>query len=1652
LQYQRAVIIASDHQNITVDLFFSQPVSPDELMNHAKFYDGKVEDSRLIKSVEPLVNEPVTKITLQMTRPDSQLLMITIDSNLKGDKADLTLPGSVVAQLKMDARLMYESYYADAGGLNSDASVSLRFSRRIEGEIPAIEVKPEVQGLKVSSSYSTLVLEGDFVPEKKYNIKIPSILSSENNMTLGKDVEITVDIPRRNPDIKFIFEGGILSPRGNKAIDIKAVNIAKIELSSMRVFDNNLVAFLHSQKQWYSRNDISATAGDVSKKEIALNLPKNKYQELTVELKDLINPGPGIYSLAIKNDSYSWNWDKTVVVISDLAITTKRAKDEVVVWVTSLADGLPVKGAEVKGISYNNQTLTNAVTNDDGIARLKYVTGKTGSGIWLVTAGAGTDLNYMVLDENQWVIDTVDQSGRSWPDSFEVMLYPERGVYLPGDKIYLTGVVRDKAGKVPPVMPYELKVQRPDGKEIDSVIVKPLENGQGAFQHTIQTKDYYQTGIYTFSVNSPGSDKILGTAEVSVESYTPLRMSVKAESAKEIYDPNDKLKVKLSAQYLWGQPAGDLDAEVNSSFVQVSYKSQKFKDYSFGKDISPVRIPAERVETVLDEQGNAQIEIGLPDSLKTGLYKMYSTVAVTETGSRSVSDSITAYVDLAGRHIGIKGLASQIAIVGQPVPIEWVSVDGKDQDLAVDNLAYALYAVEYNTVLKEINGGHSWQSQEKLTKVTESDIQNINGSQGSFNIKCDNSGYYRLVLEHKSSGEKTQIGFYAVREYGKQSLAMNQPEHIEVVTDKSVYLPGEMVKVLLRSPIEGKALVTLESDHVLNYYLAEVKDNSAELNVPIEQTARGCVYISATVVRKLDPQQQDWLPHRGYGMNRITIDHLASRIPVVINSPDKLQPQEEALVTVDTGTPPDPNHPAMVHLWAVDEGILLTTNYQTPKPYEFFLSPRRPGVFSADMFNQLMPDFKRPDTVVNIGADGVPDSERIRRSSPVATKRKEADIIWNGIVPTDKDGKAQVAMKLPKLVGQLRLMATAFEQDRYGSADKGLILTRDLIAEASCPKFAAPGDIIMVPVKIFNNKTEPVTVTIDAKATGPVELENTSGQSIVVSGNSTSSQVLKVLAQESGQVDIEISLAGKNGENTVVSADNASLQFTIRPTSALYPEIELKTVVAGESLTLLPSDSYLPGTERLKIKIFSNPAIQLAPAVEKLVGYPYGCVEQTTSSLFALLYAGDILGEQRADDIKSLTQAGIARLWGAQTTSGGLSYWPGSLAPWLWGSAYSGWYLTQAIEARYEVDTRFSTALFDYLEKELNNVSSYQETSLNDRAFICMVLIEAGRPQANWLNSLFEKKNSLSVAGRVYLAAALHKAGRRDDALAALPGEFMNMTVATSTSEERMTSKLYQQAIMLSVLMEIDPDSPVAVQLAGVINEACTGGSWRNTLEDSAAVVALYRYQQHNKEQAAEYTGSLQNHDGTVMTFDSQKPCVYQVDALANPLTIQTAGTGKLYIVRASEGFAKPEKMQPYDKQISVRRNWYNQKGNEVDPMKLQVGDLVQVRLELEKTEKNGEFFENIAMVDTLPAGMEVENPRLAEQAGIDGYESDIDQADFQDDRVIIFCNATSHKQTFHYSLRVISAGSFEIPPIQASSMYDPAIASLGASGKMNAK
>jgi uncharacterized protein YfaS (alpha-2-macroglobulin family) len=458
------------------------------------------------------------------------------------------------------------------------------------------------------------------------------------------------------------------------------------------------------------------------------------------------------------------------------------------------------------------------------------------------------------------------------------------------------------------------------------------------------------------------------------------------------------------------------------------------------------------------------------------------------------------------------------------------------------------------------------------------------------------------------------------------------------------------------------------------------------------------------------------------------------------------------------------------------------------------------------------------------------------------------------------------------------------------------------------------------------------------------------------------------------------------------------------------------------------------------LAISGRPDIDLRPAIERLIDYPYGCVEQTTSRMYPMLYAPQILGDDgRSQGVKEMVQAGIYRLWSMQTTDGGLAYWPGGRESTPWGTSYAALCLATAKQAGYEIDKKFTDELAKYLVSQLNvEPDDKGHGEPNTKAMICHVLAIFGQPAHGWMSFLAERLDQLDVGGRAHLAAAYIAAGRRDLAAKCLPQDTINHLGVISTSG-RITSGIAQKAQLLSMMLDLDKTQAGIPGLAGQLNQARKDiGYWGTTLDNASCIVALCRYQL-SAPVTPDFAGTATLPDGKSVSFKHDVLCTAKFTGFAKPIVITSQGKGDIYISLEAQGLLAGGSYETYDRQMEVRRAWKDTKGVPVDLAKLHVGDLVKVEITCRTT--GGAGVDNVAIVDGLPACAEIENPAIATSTMSANSQAAPSGIQMLDDRAVLFVSAGAQPSKYSYMLRIVSAGRFQQSPIQASCMYDTAYA-----------
>ena len=323
---------------------------------------------------------------------------------------------------------------------------------------------------------------------------------------------------------------------------------------------------------------------------------------------------------------------------------------------------------------------------------------------------------------------------------------------------------------------------------------------------------------------------------------------------------------------------------------------------------------------------------------------------------------------------------------------------------------------------------------------------------------------------------------------------------------------------------------------------------------------------------------------------------------------------------------------------------------------------------------------------------------------------------------------------------------------------------------------------------------------------------------------------------------------------------------------------------------------------------------------------------------------------------------------------------------------------------------------------------------------LCHVLAGFDQPPQGWMARLTENATNLGIAGRADLAAAWIHAGRKDRAKNVLLDGTMDQIVTISTGG-RLTSQVREQAVLLNVLMDLDPSHPWIPTLVKKLEAARMEGAWGTTLDNASALAALARYQSLSKHEDTSFDGTVRMANAKETAFNHTKPLAMKIDPSNWPAQVITQGKGDQYLSVVYEGLLPQGEIKPFDRQLTVRRKWLSRDGKPLDLKTLKVGDLIHVEVELAApTLKDWEKVENICVVDALPGGTEADDPRLAtsETSRAEGDEHSTDsRTEYRDDRVLLFAQATKKPHVHRYAVRVTAAGTFVVPPIEASCMYD---------------
>ncbi|SDL76944.1 hypothetical protein SAMN05421823_10868 [Catalinimonas alkaloidigena] len=1526
-----------------------------------------------------------------------------------------------------------------------------------------IQFDPAVD-IDVQPGQSGFTIRGDFKPEQSYELTIAEGLTGIFGGTLGRPFSQSVVFGEPEPAISFASAKNLyLSSQTHQQIGVRIQGVPNVQVQVYKIFENNLSEFFRNYgyslrsrggneayyDDYYSPyNNYEHLGNRLVDTEIAVSsLPKEGGLSLLDlrlggTLRNDLSAHKGIYIIKINDPDNRWLGDQQVVAISDVGLIARQTDNEVWVFANSIMGADPLTGVEMELISRNNQVMAKATTNAQGIARFTNLQHQAaGFAPQMVTARHQSDFTYLHFDQTGVETSRYAVEGlRSNPSHYLAYVYGDRNLYRPGETVRLNTLVRTEDWQQIGKVPVKLKVLLPNGREF--LTQRGTLDDQGAFATQFELPAAAVTGTYEVEAYT-SNDVLLTTYPISVEEFMPDRIKVNLQLAKETAGPGETVTADLTATNLFGPPAAGRKYEVEFSIRRVPFRPKGWDNYSFELEGgNQLQFENDLRQGETSQEGKAEESFTVPTSYEyAGMLsgRVFATV-FDETG-RPVNRAMQARIPTQDIFYGI-GDFDWYNDVRRPVrmPLVAVNPDGKalDADAVVQVIKY-----EWQTVVEKRGGSRYSYVSQKKERVLEEKRFRVTGNNAAYTFTPVESGEYEIRVLHPSQPKNQRR--YVAREFyaygmgytANSSFEVDRDGQIIIEASQETYRSGDQAELIFKTPFAGKLLVTVERGEVYEHHYLTTDKRSARLTLPITDRFLPNIYITATLFRPLDPAgAQTQVPLTvAHGFLPLKVEKPTSRIPLEIKIPEKSRSKttQEILVKANAGSG------VKMTVAVVDEGILQVKGYQTPDPHGYFYQKRALEVKGFDAYARLFPDLM-PSTS-SFGGDGY---DLDRRVNPLPNRRTKLVSFWSGVLTTDGKGEAKFNIEIPQFSGDLRVMAVAYHDDAFGAADAHMKVADPLVLSTALPRFLSPNDEIEVPVTLTNTTNQTASVKATLAATGASSVTGETSQSVSIPANSERQARFRLkAAQALGTTTVKLSANGM-GE-----AFTEEIELPVRPAVTLTKQSEAGQIQAGGTQNVNFPGQWMEGTAQQRLLVSRSPIVEFTDNLNELLQYPYGCAEQTISVAFAQLYFRDLsktLQNPRMirDNPDYHVQTAIRKLYTLQTYNGALVYWPGSSENW-WVTAYGAHFLREAQKAGFDVSDRVLERIYGYLsakvkEKEQVTYRYYDAGGVirdktivpKEAAYSLYVLALAGQPDIATMNHYKAQTAQLAIDSRYLLAAAYQLAGDVGSYRTILPKDFSGER-SVSVTGGSFYSYLRDQAVALNALLEVDPNHPQVAPLARQLSTQLKEARYVNTQENAFSLLALGKLAREN--QKGNPTAEIRAGSQKLAELKGNEVLVTKGLEGKN-VSIQTGGSGSVYYFAEQEGIPASGTVTEEDEVLKVRRTYYDRKGNPITNNTVQQNDLIVVKLSLNTLD--GSRVDNVVIADLLPAGFEIENPRLSEEASLPWIKGAAtpDYFDIRDDRLNLFTAATGSVQNYYYMVRAVSPGTFRVGPVSADAMY----------------
>jgi uncharacterized protein YfaS (alpha-2-macroglobulin family) len=332
------------------------------------------------------------------------------------------------------------------------------------------------------------------------------------------------------------------------------------------------------------------------------------------------------------------------------------------------------------------------------------------------------------------------------------------------------------------------------------------------------------------------------------------------------------------------------------------------------------------------------------------------------------------------------------------------------------------------------------------------------------------------------------------------------------------------------------------------------------------------------------------------------------------------------------------------------------------------------------------------------------------------------------------------------------------------------------------------------------------------------------------------------------------------------------------------------------------------------------------------------------------------------------------------------------------------------------------------------NQKQQKKIAPKEVAYSLYVLALSGKPNVSLMNYYKANPAILSLDSKYLISVSYAVAGDKTKYKELLPASFTGEVSVPQTGGS-LYSDIRDEAISLNALIDVDPGNPQIAIMAQHIADKLKQRSWYNTQECSFSFLALGKLAKAANK--ATVKAEIKVNGKSVGKANGNTVKLTSKQLGGTDVEIVTTGSGRLYYYWQSEGISASGNYKEEDNYIKVRKKFFDRYGRVIAGSTFNQNDIVIIQLSLEKS-YSGDV-DNIVISDLLPAGFEIENPRTKEIPGMDWIKeaSTPVSLDVRDDRINLFVNLQSNRQTYYYAVRAVSPGMYKMGPVSAEAMYN---------------